>query len=159
MARWAGEMLYLCWAWFLWVEPLLSTSWSRCPLRHLRLSWENIKTLHKLSKCCRWWCGWSLVCLSLDNCRNQQCGHPTLDISLTEVVSCIPPSRLRKFSNLFCFCRKLPMQCWTVVQIVPITQLGLSSSLSLPSSESSSSSSSSSPCSSLSELARSISKM
>jgi len=53
-----------------------------------------------------------------------------------------------------CFCRNLSMHCCTVLVIVPITQLGSSSSLSLPCSISSSSSSSLSSQSS--ELARSL---
>ena len=57
-------------------------------------------------------------------------------------------------SSLFCFCWKLSIQSFTVLKIVPITQPGSSSSLSLPSSVSSSSSSSSFPSSSSSELAR-----
>jgi len=57
-------------------------------------------------------------------------------------------------SSLICFCRKLSMWCRTVLENVPITQPGSSSSLSLPRSVSSLSSSSSSPSSSSSELAR-----
>jgi len=57
-------------------------------------------------------------------------------------------------SSFICFCRNLSMHCCTVLEIVPITQPGLSSSLILPCSVSSSSSSS--PFSPLSELARSL---
>jgi len=58
-------------------------------------------------------------------------------------------------SNLICYFRKLSMWCWTVLEIVPITQPGSSSSLSLPSSVSSSTSSSA-PSSTSLQLPRSL---
>jgi len=57
-------------------------------------------------------------------------------------------------SSLICFCHKLCIQCCTVLEIVPITLPGLSSSLSLPCTVSCSSSSSSYPSYSSSELRR-----
>jgi len=60
------------------------------------------------------------------------------------------------FSSLICFSRKLTMRCCTILEIVPITQPGSSSLLSLPSSVSSASSSLCSPSASSSELAWSL---
>jgi len=82
------------WLCFLQTQPQLTTSWSRSHLWLLWLSADNIKHLHKLSKCCQWWCGCSCVCLGFHNCWNLQFGHPILHISLTQVVRCIPPVRL-----------------------------------------------------------------
>jgi len=58
------------------------------------------------------------------------------------------------WASLICFSQKVCMRCFTVLEIVAITQRGSSSSLSLPSSVSSSSSSSFFLFSSSSELAR-----
>jgi hypothetical protein len=56
------------------------------------------------------------------------------------------------WSSVICVGRKLFMRCCTVLEIVHISQPGLSSSLSSPSSVRCSSSSASSPSHSLSEL-------
>ena len=48
-------------------------------------------------QCCRWWCGCNGVNLGHHNCQNHQIGHPILGISLTEVVCCVPASRLCQF--------------------------------------------------------------
>jgi len=82
---------------FVQPQPHLTTSLSRCRLRHMGLSGDDIKNLHKLFKCCLWWCGCCWVYLGLHNCRNLQFSRPVLHISLTEVVCCIPPSRLHQF--------------------------------------------------------------
>jgi len=82
------------WQWFLQTQPHLPTSWSRSHCRHLRLSPDDVKCLHKLTKCCRRWCVYSHVYLGLDNCRNLQFGCHILHMSLTEVVGCVPPSWL-----------------------------------------------------------------
>jgi len=50
-----------------------------------------------LSKWFRGCCGCSRVYLGHDYCRNPQFGSPILHICLTEVVRCVPPSRLRQF--------------------------------------------------------------
>jgi len=57
-------------------------------------------------------------------------------------------------SSVVCFCQNLSKHCGTVLVIVPIPQLGMSSSLNLPCSVSSLSWSS--PCSASSELTRSL---
>jgi len=66
-------------------------------MRHLGVSRENVKDLHKLSKCCRWWCGCCRVCLWLHNRRNLQFSHSVLHICLMEVVGRVPTSRLHWF--------------------------------------------------------------
>jgi len=75
-------------------QPHLIPSLLRCHLWHLGLSGDNIKNLHKLSKCCQWWCGCCRICLRLHNSRNLQVSRPIHHISLREVVGCVHPSRL-----------------------------------------------------------------
>jgi len=72
----------------------MTTSWSRSPLRPLRHSGDNVKTLHQLSKCCCWRCRSVIHCLRLDDGRNPQLGGAVLFISFTEVVGCILSFRL-----------------------------------------------------------------
>jgi len=79
---------------FLWTKPHLTISLSRRHLRHVWLSGDDIKSLHMISKCCRWWCGCSQVCMGLANSRNVQFSRHVLHISLTEVVGRGPLSRL-----------------------------------------------------------------
>jgi len=75
----------------------MTTSWSRSPFRY---SGDNVKTLHKLCKCCRWMRR-SVVIRSLQkDCRNPHFGCAVLLISFTEVVGCILPSRLSQFVEL-----------------------------------------------------------
>jgi hypothetical protein len=67
----------------------MTTAWSKNPLRHLRYSGDNVKTLHMLSQCCRWRCQSVLNCLWLNDSWNPQFRGALLLISFTEVVSCI----------------------------------------------------------------------
>jgi len=90
------------------------------------------------------------------NCRNLHFSRPILHIALTELVDYVPPSRLCQIVKPHLLLPKALHAVLYVLEIVPITQPGSSSSLSLPSSVTSSSSSSSSPSSSSSELARSL---
>jgi len=78
----------------------MTTSWSRSPLQFLRYSWDNIKRLHKLSKCCGCRCGWIIIGLWFNVCQNPQFGYAILLISFTEVVGCIPTFRLCQFVKL-----------------------------------------------------------
>jgi len=75
----------------------MTTSWSRSPLQHLRYSGDNIKKLHKLSKSCGSRCGSILIVLQIHDCQNPQFGCDVLLISFTEVIGCVPPSRLSQF--------------------------------------------------------------
>jgi len=147
------ELLWLC---FFRTQPHLTTSWARSHCRHWRLSSEDIKSMHMLSKCCRRWSGCSHVYLGLNNHRNLQFGSPVLHIPLTKVVGCIPPTRLGQFVKLHLLLLKPLQAVLNCLDSVPITQPGWSSSLSLPSSVSSSLYSSSSTSCSSSELARSL---
>jgi len=67
-----------------------------------------------------------------------------------------PPIPVASVSHASCICWNHSMHCGTILDIVPITQPGSSSSLTLPCSVSSSSSASSSPSSSLLEHAISL---
>jgi len=87
------------WLWFLGYQPQLTTSQSRSPLHHLRLSGDDIKGQNTLSTCCQWWHGCSRICLGVDNCRNYQFGRPVLSVFLMEVVHLVPLSRLHQFVN------------------------------------------------------------
>jgi hypothetical protein len=72
----------------------VTTSSSRCHMRHYWLSGDDIRTLHKLSKRCWRWCRCSHVGLGLHNCQNVQFSCPVLHIFRSEVVSSVPPSWL-----------------------------------------------------------------
>jgi len=85
------------WLWFLCTQPHLTTPRSRSLCQHLRLSEDDVESLHKLSKCCLGWCPCNHVSLWLDNCWNLQFSSPILHISLTEVGGCMPQSRLGQF--------------------------------------------------------------
>jgi len=76
------------------------TSSSRNPLLHLRYSGDNIKTLHKLSKCGGSTCRFILIHLWFNNSQNPQFGCAVLLISFTEVIGCVHPSRLCQFVKL-----------------------------------------------------------
>jgi hypothetical protein len=52
----------------------MTTSWSWSPLWPLRYSGNNVKSLHKLSKCSRWRCLSIIICLRWNDCRNPQFG-------------------------------------------------------------------------------------
>jgi len=132
----------------------MTTSWSRSPLRPLRYSVDNVNTHHKLSKCCRWRCQSFIIRLQLNYCQNLRFECAILLISFTEVVGCILPPRLSQLLSFICFCQNLSVHRFTILLIVPITQPGSSSSLSLP--HSVSLSYSSFPSSPSSELARSL---
>jgi len=75
----------------------MTTSWTRGPLRHLRFSGDNVKTLHKLSKWCLWRRQSVIIRLQLNDCRNPQSRCAVLLIPFTEEVGCILPSRLSQF--------------------------------------------------------------
>jgi hypothetical protein len=132
----------------------MTTSWSRGPLRPLRSSADNVKTLHQLSKCCCWRCRSVIHCLRLDDSQNPQFGGAVLLISVTEGVGWILPSQLSQFVELHLLLPNSLHALLDLLVIVPITQPGSSSSLTLPCSISSSSSCS--PSSPSSELARSL---
>jgi len=78
----------------------MTTSCSRRPLRHLHYSRDNLKTIHKLPKCCRCRCCSVIISLGLNDGRNPQFRCAILRISFTEVVGCIVPSRLCQFVKL-----------------------------------------------------------
>jgi hypothetical protein len=78
----------------------MTTSWSRSPLRPVRFSGDNVKTLHKISKCCQCRGQSIIICLRLKDCRNPPFECAVLLISFTEEVSCILPSRLSQFVEL-----------------------------------------------------------
>jgi len=80
--------------------PDMTTTWSSGPLRHLCYCGDDIKRLHKSSKChlCR--CSCNFVHLQFNNCWNHQCRCAILLISFTEVVGRIPSTRLGKFIKL-----------------------------------------------------------
>jgi len=78
----------------------MTTSWSRCSVRHLQYCRENLKTLHKHSKWCQWRCRSVIICLRLNDCRKTQFRCALLLISFKDVVGCILPSRLSQFVRL-----------------------------------------------------------
>jgi len=53
-----------------WIKSNITTSWSRCPLRHLWYSGDNVLILHNLSKCCQYRCQCIIIRLMLNDCRN-----------------------------------------------------------------------------------------
>jgi len=75
----------------------MTTLWFRSRLQQSRFSGNHIIRLHFLSKCSQCRCGYNLLRLWLNECRNPQFGCTILDISLMEVVGCLPPSQLRHF--------------------------------------------------------------
>jgi len=85
----------------------MTTSCSRRSLQPLRYSRDNVKTLHKLSKCCRWRCRSVMFRLWLNAWRNPELETVILLISFMEVVSCIPPSRSSQFVELYLLLPKL----------------------------------------------------
>jgi len=87
----------LVWLLFLRTQSYLIMSWLRSQRHHLRLSSDDMNSVHMLSKCCQEWWGCSRVYLRLDNCPNLQFGSPILHISITKVVGWIPPSGLGQF--------------------------------------------------------------
>jgi len=78
----------------------MTTSWSRSPLQPLRYSGDNVRTLHKRSKCWWWRCQSVIICLRLNDCRNPQFRCAVHLISFTEVVGCSLPTRLSQFVEL-----------------------------------------------------------
>jgi len=87
----------------LWLHrtlPDMTSSWSRSPLRPVRYSGDNVKTLNQLSKCCWWRCRSVFLCLRQDDGQNPHFGGAVLPISFTKGVGCILPSRLSQFVEL-----------------------------------------------------------
>jgi len=91
----AGSKLWLHRTW-----PNMTTSWSRSPLPPLRYCGDNVITLHKPCRCCRWRCRSVLICLRLNEGHNHHFGGAVPLISYREVVGCILPSRLSQFVEL-----------------------------------------------------------
>jgi len=72
----------------------MTTSCSRCPFKHLRYAEDNVKTLDKLSKYCRWSCCCIIIPLQFKDYRNAQCSCAKLLFSFPEGIGCVLPSRL-----------------------------------------------------------------
>lgn len=75
----------------------MTISCSSSRLQHLGTCWDGIIRLHSLSKSC--WCrhSYNVVRLHLNICHQPQFGCTVLHISLTEVISRIPPTWLGQF--------------------------------------------------------------
>jgi len=94
---------------FFPIQPHFTTSLSRCHLRHLLMSWDDMKRLHKLSKCCLWWCSCSPLCFRFPNSRNLQFSHPSLHIFVRGVVGGVLLSRLCQFIQSHLLLPKSPL--------------------------------------------------
>ena len=88
------------WLWLPRFKLNTTTSWSRSHLLHSWYSGDNLKTLHMLFKCCRWRCSCIIIRLQFNDCCHIQFGCAVLLISSTEVVGCVPLSRLCLFIKL-----------------------------------------------------------
>jgi len=72
-------------------------SWSICAIWHLQYSWDDMKSLRLLFKCCWCRCGYNHLCSRCNDRPNLQCGQHVHHICRREVVNRIHPFRLRQF--------------------------------------------------------------
>ena len=98
--RWVREMQCVFQQWLPGTYHYVTTSWSRCPLRHLRYAWDDINSHHTLSKYRQCRCGCNFVCLQFNKNQILQFDAIVLLISFTEVVDRFPPSQLRQLVKL-----------------------------------------------------------
>jgi len=79
------------WLRFHRTPPNMTTSLSRSPLWHLRYSRYHVKTIQKLSNCCRYRCRSIMIHLLLNKCQNRQCRCAVLLIAFREEIGCVFP--------------------------------------------------------------------
>jgi len=140
--------------WFLETILQITTSRLRSLLQRLIFSWDDIQSFHKLSKSWQCRCGETCSVCSVTTTRTSNSQVQNF-LFLSGKWSAVSPYSGCVNSSSFCCClRKVSMHCCTILEIVFITQPGLSSSLSLPTPVSASLSSSSSPVFSSSEHTR-----
>jgi len=132
----------------------MTSLWSRSHLRYLWLSGEAYKRLDTLSQQCWPRCGCLILVWGWTTARTFNSVVEYIISLRGRYLAISPHHGCVNLSSLICVSWNLSMRCYTIVEIVPITQPGLSSSLSLPSSVLLSASSSSSKSSPSSEVAR-----
>jgi len=88
--------------------PTMTMFWSKCPIRHLPYSVDNVKTPHKLSICCPCRCHCITMSLWVNSSWNMQFICAVYFISFTEVVCWILLSWVCSFVKLYLHSQKPP---------------------------------------------------
>lgn len=91
------------WLWLPRTYPCLTTCWSRSPLRYLRYSENDVKSLHMLSRCCVSSCPCTIIRLQFNNSRNLHVYSAIFPVSFAEVFGCILTPRVCQFVKLHLF--------------------------------------------------------